>query len=202
MRLKVCAGCFQPFPVEEIHRGNGRCPACAKGKQRDKNRRRTRSKPERRRRQMLITEHVRTNGWVCPGWNRAAHPSTDLTADHVDPVASGGPEEGTIRVLCHSSTSARGADNRRRDYSPKPRFSRQQLTGLAEGGGHHRRNPPPATPSLGFRETHSRTPVRFKSSQVRAAFCSSLPLLRPQAAATVSATYRFALQLRRELRPL
>ena len=78
MRLKVCADCFQPFPAEEIHRGNGRCPACAKGKQRDKNRRRTRSKPERRRRQMLITEHVRTNGWVCPGWNRAAHPMPEI----------------------------------------------------------------------------------------------------------------------------
>jgi 5-methylcytosine-specific restriction endonuclease McrA len=33
----------------------------------------------------------------------------DLTADHVVPVAAGGPEDGPLTVLCRGCNSAKGA---------------------------------------------------------------------------------------------
>lgn len=49
------------------------------------------------------------NGWVCPGWRRDGHPSRELTADHVDPIALGGPQGGALAVLCKSCNSAKQA---------------------------------------------------------------------------------------------
>lgn len=46
---------------------------------------------------------------VCPGWDRPAHPSDDLTADHVLPRARGGEQGGPLRVLCRPCNSARQA---------------------------------------------------------------------------------------------
>jgi hypothetical protein len=68
-----------------------------------------RTKAERRRRQALIAQHVALYGWVCPGYGRPWHESRDLTADHLVPVARGDSEQGTIRVLCRSCNSRRGA---------------------------------------------------------------------------------------------
>ncbi|MDN3356068.1 HNH endonuclease [Actinomadura sp. DC4] len=65
---------------------------------------------ERRRRADLVRVHVEQYGWVCPGWQRDAHPSTDLTADHVNPRAAGGRIDGPLRVLCRSCNSARQAE--------------------------------------------------------------------------------------------
>jgi 5-methylcytosine-specific restriction endonuclease McrA len=56
-----------------------------------------------------ISEHVRGNGWVCPGYRRAPHPSRDLTADHVVALANGGPVAGEVVVRCRSCNSRRGA---------------------------------------------------------------------------------------------
>jgi 5-methylcytosine-specific restriction enzyme A len=71
---------------------------------------------ERQRRARAVTAHVATFGYVCPGWRRPPHPSTDLTADHVYPVALGGPERGPLRVVCRKCNSARGVAQR----PPKP----------------------------------------------------------------------------------
>lgn len=49
------------------------------------------------------------NGWVCPGWRRDAHPAQDLTADHADPLALGGPQGGALEVLCRSCNSSKQA---------------------------------------------------------------------------------------------
>lgn len=38
MRLKTCVGCFHTFPVEEIHRGGGRCLSCRRAKERARDR--------------------------------------------------------------------------------------------------------------------------------------------------------------------
>jgi 5-methylcytosine-specific restriction endonuclease McrA len=112
-----------------------------------------RTKAERRRRQALIAQHVALYGWVCPGYGRPWHESRDLTADHLVPVARGDSEQGTIRVLCRSCNSRRGAGGvpldrderpgqpdpalRERNSSrdpvrkiPRPRFSRSTLSGL------------------------------------------------------------------------
>lgn len=62
---------------------------------------------ERKRRQSAVTAWVARNGWICPGWQRPAHPSHDLTADHLVPVARGGAD-GPLRVLCRSCNSSRG----------------------------------------------------------------------------------------------
>jgi 5-methylcytosine-specific restriction enzyme A len=48
-------------------------------------------------------------GDVRPGWGRESHPSTDLTADHVVPVAAGAAESGPLHVMCSRCNSARGA---------------------------------------------------------------------------------------------
>ena len=85
-----------------------RCDDCRRQLNRTKYQRRRRTAAERRRRQDLIAEHVRVHGWICPGWNRPAHASTDLTADHLTPQARGGAPESAIRVLCRSCNAARG----------------------------------------------------------------------------------------------
>jgi hypothetical protein len=127
-RYFCCNGCGHPYPAP---RGRGRCPACAKTYERDKSRRRRRTPKERQRRQDLIAAHVRVHGWTCPGFEREPHPSTDLTADHLMPVARGGNEEGELRVLCRSCNSSRGAGvaspRSGRPEPPRPRFSRKKL---------------------------------------------------------------------------
>jgi 5-methylcytosine-specific restriction endonuclease McrA len=80
------------------------CPDCKL-----RTRKPDRSWGERQRRKRTVAAWVRRNGWVCPGWGeRDAHPSRDLTADHITPRAHGG-EHGPLRVLCRSCNSSRGA---------------------------------------------------------------------------------------------
>ena len=64
---------------------------------------------ERRRRKACVDAHRAVFGDWCPGWQREPHPSADLTADHVVPVAAGGPENGPLRTLCRSCNSRRQA---------------------------------------------------------------------------------------------
>lgn len=57
----------------------------------------------------MVTLWRQVNGDVCPGWRVPAHPSADLTADHVLPVGAGGPEEGPLVVLCRVCNGRKGA---------------------------------------------------------------------------------------------
>lgn len=88
MPLKVCLapGCNALTPAP-------RCPAHT---------RHNRSPVEARRRAEVVAVWVASHGYVCPGWGRGPHPSDDLTADHITPVARGGREDGPLRVLCRS----------------------------------------------------------------------------------------------------
>lgn len=52
-----------------------------------------------------------------PVGGREPHPSTDLTADHIEPQALGGSAAGPIRVLCRSCNAARGVKDIPRAYS-------------------------------------------------------------------------------------
>lgn len=64
---------------------------------------------ERQRRARAVAEHRTQHGDWCPGWHRPAHPSSDLTADHITPVAAGGHPHGPLQVLCRSCNSSKQA---------------------------------------------------------------------------------------------
>ena len=114
--LRSCLGC--PRPV----RGRPRCHDC----QRDHERRKVARRPdlyndaaERRRRREAVADHRAVVGDWCPGWERrSAHPSADLTADHVREVAAGGRPDGRLVVRCRSCNGARSAHLARRAVPP------------------------------------------------------------------------------------
>jgi 5-methylcytosine-specific restriction protein A len=51
------------------------------------------------------------HGDWCPGYQRDAHPASDLTADHIVPLAAGGAplDFANLAVLCRSCNSTKGA---------------------------------------------------------------------------------------------
>jgi 5-methylcytosine-specific restriction protein A len=63
---------------------------------------------ERERRRRVVADHRAIVGDWCSGWQgRPAHPSADLTADHVREVAKGGRPDGRLVVRCRSCNSAK-----------------------------------------------------------------------------------------------
>lgn len=57
-----------------------------------------------------IATWVQEHGWLCPGWQRKAHPSKDLTLDHLTPRAAGGATApANSGVLCRSCNGRKGA---------------------------------------------------------------------------------------------
>lgn len=91
-----------------------RCPDCARIVEGERTRAKRERRPaadqaERERRAAAVRAHVEQHGWVCPGWGRGAHPSTDLTADHVRAFAAGGAEGGPLGVLCRGCNGRKGA---------------------------------------------------------------------------------------------
>jgi hypothetical protein len=61
----------------------------------------------------MIARHVGQHGYVCPGDGpeHPAHPTRDLTLDHVTALIDGGApfDPANTRVLCRSRNSANGA---------------------------------------------------------------------------------------------
>jgi 5-methylcytosine-specific restriction endonuclease McrA len=61
----------------------------------------------------MIAHHVGEFGWMCPGDGpeHPAHPSRDLTCDHIVPLEDGGAafDPDNTRILCKSWNSALGA---------------------------------------------------------------------------------------------
>lgn len=79
-----------------------RCPRCDRNLQSHRNQRRTHYHGDwqarsRKAREEWVAEH----GWVCPGWQRPAHPATTLQLDHT-----------TGLVLCHRCNVAAGPASR------------------------------------------------------------------------------------------
>lgn len=62
---------------------------------------------EQQRRKATVDAHRALHGDWCPGWRRAPHDATDLTADHIQPVAAGGMENGPLAVLCRRCNGAK-----------------------------------------------------------------------------------------------
>jgi 5-methylcytosine-specific restriction protein A len=104
---RACLDCGHPV------RGKPRCPRChAKRDQRKRVKRPDlhNDHQERERRRRVVADHRAIVGDWCPGWERQpAHPSADLTADHVREVAAGGRPDGKLVVRCRSCNSARSA---------------------------------------------------------------------------------------------
>jgi hypothetical protein len=69
----------------------------------------------------VVADHrVLVRDW-CPGWERRpAHPSADLTADHIREVARGGDPYGPLVVRCRSCNAARSARVLNRLLGPDP----------------------------------------------------------------------------------
>jgi 5-methylcytosine-specific restriction protein A len=105
--IRPCLGCKQPV------RGKPRCSDCQRVKDKAKAARRPdlhADARERERRRRVVADHRAIVGDWCPGWERRpAHPSADLTADHVREVARGGRPDGRLVVRCRSCNAARSA---------------------------------------------------------------------------------------------
>lgn len=118
---RLCLGpdqpAHRPCPGRRLTTGS-RCRGCTAEVQQRKDARR----PERRTHAAiksnaeLVTAHRLAHGDWCPGIRHLgipAHPSADLTADHVPAVAHGGDEFGPRVVRCRSCNSKLGATTRR-----------------------------------------------------------------------------------------
>jgi 5-methylcytosine-specific restriction enzyme A len=93
-------------------RGKPRCRDCQGTHDRGKRARRPDldDTHERERRRRLVADHRATIGDWCPGLeDHPAHPSADLTADHVVEVAVSGLTTGPLRVLCRQENGRRSA---------------------------------------------------------------------------------------------
>ena len=101
-------------------RAGSRCTAHA----RQSNRSRHNALYSTRAWQRLSARVLRTwrgeHGDWCPGYQRDAHRATDLTVDHVVPLAAGGPpfDIGNTAVLCRSCNSTKGASTDRGGVDP------------------------------------------------------------------------------------
>jgi 5-methylcytosine-specific restriction protein A len=98
MALKPCLDCGRLS-------NQARCPEHRRARERGRPQRPTnltRDATERQRRADAVAAHRRTHGNWCPGYGVPAHPSSDLTADHVISVAMGGDPNGELQVLCRS----------------------------------------------------------------------------------------------------
>lgn len=69
---------------------------------------------ERQRRARAVAEHRRRFGNWCPGWGRAPHEATDLTAQHSHALALAGAPDQPLSALCRSCNSRHGLAVRRR----------------------------------------------------------------------------------------
>jgi 5-methylcytosine-specific restriction enzyme A len=104
---RPCLDCGKPV------RGKPRCRDCTARTDQAKRVRRPdlhNDHRERERRRRVVADHRAIVGDWCPGWERRpAHPSADLTADHVREVARGGRPDGRLVVRCRSCNAARSA---------------------------------------------------------------------------------------------
>jgi hypothetical protein len=107
--LRPCLDCGRSV------RGKPRCSDCQATQDQAKRARRPdlhNDARERERRRRVVADHRALLGDWCPGvkeLRRPAHPSADLTADHVREVGRGGRPDGPLVVRCRSCNAARSA---------------------------------------------------------------------------------------------
>lgn len=84
---------------------------------------------DRRRRAAAVRAHRARHGDWCPGFERAAHRSADLTADHAHELQAGGRWDGPLEVLCRPCNSRKA---RRTQVAQRARIERA----FEDPGGH------------------------------------------------------------------
>lgn len=67
---------------------------------------------QRRRRANAVRQWRAQHGNWCPGYKREPHTATDLTAEHIAPVADTLTSGGVLTVLCRSCNSRHGAETK------------------------------------------------------------------------------------------
>ena len=77
-----------------------------------------------RQRKAFVDAWIRAHGHVRPGIDGIPHQATDLTADHIHPVALGGSDRDGLRVLCRSCNASLGASLGNALNDPPRRHSR------------------------------------------------------------------------------
>lgn len=111
LRLKACAEPGCPELQTET-----RCTEHRRAN--DRHKRQFGAKPteprDRARRKATVDQHRQQHGDWCPGWGREPHPSTDLTADHIEEVTLGGAPDGALQVLCRGCNSRKHASQQDR----------------------------------------------------------------------------------------
>ena len=101
-RATLCLACGMPTT------NGSRCVPCNRGFRRAVHNPAYDQPAWRKRSKRDIAAHVARHGRWCPGIGVPPHPSTDLTSDHIDPLALGGAVLGETQVLC------RGCNTRKR----------------------------------------------------------------------------------------
>jgi 5-methylcytosine-specific restriction endonuclease McrA len=64
---------------------------------------------QRKYRKEAVQRHIDQYGYVCSGYKRKPHFSTDLTADHPIPTSKGGDDYQTLEIYCRSCNSSKQA---------------------------------------------------------------------------------------------
>ncbi len=82
---------------------------------------RTRDWTEINRRRAAVKAHVAKHGWNCPGYRVPPHPSRDLTADHIDEIATGGRPDGPLQVRCRACNSRKAQAATNPHHATRPR---------------------------------------------------------------------------------
>ena len=85
-----------------------KCPV-HRVKRKDTRRKKTVSYAQRKYRKDAVEAYIKIYGYVCQGYRREPHPSTDLTADHIVATANGGDEFGQLQIYCRSCNSTKQA---------------------------------------------------------------------------------------------
>lgn len=100
--LRPCLGCGKPTRGSRCNRVGCQLPRRVYRKPNHSTRRPDYTHAERTRRAHTVRAWREQHGDWCPGYQVPPHPATDLTADHVNPVAAGGHESGPLTVLCRA----------------------------------------------------------------------------------------------------
>ena len=122
-RSTVCRSCWAP------KLSGSACPRCGRGGTSPARNPAYDDPAYRRFRKRVVSEWIAQHGYVCPGFRREAHASTDLTLDHPVPVLQGGAlvDRRNAAVLCRSCN-----DRKRHVTSPSSTRPRRRA---APGGG-------------------------------------------------------------------
>lgn len=102
--MRPCHDCGTPTP-------KARCPEHARTVEKRRHNSLYDDPRWRRLSRRVKQRHIRRHGFICPGWQREPHLAASLHADHVVPVAQGGPpfDEANVQVLCGECNDRKGS---------------------------------------------------------------------------------------------